>query len=79
MGPQRAIGQLSMDRIDEVRHLRLALISRGVETSASGNIIEISNFSSSDVLTTLREIAGSPPPAGADLAEHAAKLHREKY
>jgi hypothetical protein len=25
------------------------------------------------------EIAASPPPAGSDLAEHAAKLHREKY
>jgi hypothetical protein len=56
-----------MDRIDEARHLRLALMSRGFETSASGHIIEISNCSSSDVLTTLREIAGSPP-AGEDLA-----------
>jgi hypothetical protein len=28
-----------------------------------------------DVLTALREIAGSPPPTGKDLAEHAAKLH----
>jgi hypothetical protein len=35
-------------------------MSRGFETSASGHIIEISNCSSSDVLTTLREIVGSP-------------------
>jgi hypothetical protein len=60
VSPQRAVGQLSMDRIDEARHLRLALMSRGFETSASGHIIEISNCSSSDVLTTLWEIAGSP-------------------
>ena len=74
MDPQRAVGQLSMDRIDEAQHIRLALMSRGFETSASGHIIEISNCSSSDVLTTLREIAGSPPPAGEDVAEHAAKI-----
>jgi hypothetical protein len=36
-----------MDRIDEARHLRLALMSRGFETSASGHIVEISNCSSS--------------------------------
>jgi hypothetical protein len=58
-----------MDRIDEARHIRLALMSRCFETSASGHIIEISDCSSSDVLTTLREIAGLPPPAGEDLAD----------
>jgi hypothetical protein len=65
--PQRAVGQRSIDRIDEARHLRLALMSRGFETSASGHIIEISNCSSSDVLDLLREIAGLPP-SGEDLA-----------
>jgi ATP-dependent Lhr-like helicase len=57
----------------------LALMSRGFEASASGHIIEVPNCASSDVLTTLREIAASVPPAGDELAEHAAKLHREKY
>ena len=57
----------------------LALMSRGFEASPSGHIIEVANCNSSDISTTLREIAASPPPAGSDLAEHAAKLHREKY
>jgi hypothetical protein len=41
--------------------------------------IEVANCNSSDIATTLRDIVASPPPAGSDLAEHAAKLHREKY
>jgi hypothetical protein len=53
-------------------------MSRCFETRASGDIFEISNCSSSGVLDHLREIGGSSPPAGEDLAEHAAKLHREK-
>jgi ATP-dependent Lhr-like helicase len=57
----------------------LALMSRGFEASVSGHIIEVTNCNSSDVLSTLREIAASPHPAGDELAEHAAKLHREKY
>ena len=57
----------------------LALMSRGFEASASGHIIEVANCKSSDIATTLMEIAAAPPPAGSDLAEHAAKLHREKY
>jgi hypothetical protein len=56
----------------------LALMSRGFEASASGHIIEVANCNSSDVSTTFREIAASPPPPGSDLAEHAAKLHRAK-
>jgi ATP-dependent Lhr-like helicase len=57
----------------------LALMSRGFEASGSGHIIEVANCSLSDVLSTLREIAAAAPPAGDELAEHAAKLHREKY
>lgn len=57
----------------------LALMSRGFEASASGHVIEVANCNSSDIATTLRDIVASPPPAGSDLAEHAAKLHREKY
>jgi ATP-dependent helicase Lhr and Lhr-like helicase len=57
----------------------LALMSRGFEASASGHIIEVTNCSWSDMLATLKEIAALSSPAGSDLAEHAAKLHREKY
>ena len=57
----------------------LALMNRGLEASASGHIIEVANCSAADVSATLSEMAASPPPAGQDLAQHAAKLHREKY
>jgi hypothetical protein len=68
-----------LGRLDETRHLRLdahelrlrsereCAISSGHQLQLVGHRDDIQN------------IAASPPPAGSDLADHAANLHREKY
>lgn len=57
----------------------LALMERGFEASPEGHAVDVSNCEPSGLVRALREMAHAAPPSGDALAEHAAKLHREKY
>ncbi|MBX9825350.1 MAG: DEAD/DEAH box helicase [Xanthobacteraceae bacterium] len=59
--------------------LALALMECGFEASPEGHTIEVSNCEASSLLEVLHELARSAPVEGHVLADHAAKLYREKY